>query len=85
MAVFRTHANAPRVLLANSSIVPHWATHENVDRWEREGLMMYGRMTAGSGIYIGTRRILQGTYESLGAQAWLGHAKGPNGVDRRPR
>nr|MDQ3323633.1 urocanate hydratase [Acidobacteriota bacterium] len=48
VAVFKTHADAPRVLLANSNIVPHWATQENFDRYEREGLMMYGQMTAGS-------------------------------------
>jgi urocanate hydratase len=69
VAVFRTHANAPRVLLANSNIVPKWATQENFDKYEREGLMMYGQMTAGSWIYIGTQGILQGTYESFGALA----------------
>ncbi len=55
VAVFRSHTDAPRVLLANSNIVPHWATQENFDRWEREGLIMYGQMTAGSWIYIGTQ------------------------------
>ncbi len=69
VAVFRTHTNAPRVLLANSNIVPKWATQENFDKYEREGLMMYGQMTAGSWIYIGTQGILQGTYESFGALA----------------
>ncbi len=69
VAVFRTHADAPRVLLANSNIVPHWATQANFDRWEREGLIMYGQMTAGSWIYIGTQGILQGTYETFGALA----------------
>jgi urocanate hydratase len=69
VAVFRTHTDAPRVLLANSNIVPKWATQENFDRWEREGLMMYGQMTAGSWIYIGTQGILQGTYETFGALA----------------
>jgi urocanate hydratase len=69
VAVFRTHEDAPRVLLANSNIVPAWATQENFDRWEREGLIMYGQMTAGSWIYIGTQGILQGTYETLGALA----------------
>ncbi len=69
VAVFRTHPDAPRVLIANSNIVPHWATQENFDRWEREGLIMYGQMTAGSWIYIGTQGILQGTYETLGALA----------------
>ncbi|MFQ5612358.1 MAG: urocanate hydratase [Anaerolineae bacterium] len=69
VAVFRTHKDAPRVLIANSNIVPHWATQENFDRWEAEGLIMYGQMTAGSWIYIGTQGILQGTYETLGALA----------------
>ncbi|MBN1936624.1 MAG: urocanate hydratase [Anaerolineae bacterium] len=69
VAVFRTHLDAPRVLLANSNIVPAWATQENFDRWERAGLIMYGQMTAGSWIYIGTQGILQGTYETLGALA----------------
>ena len=69
VAVFRTHTDAPRVLIANSNIVPHWATQENFDKWEREGLIMYGQMTAGSWIYIGTQGILQGTYETFGALA----------------
>lgn len=69
VAVFRTHEDAPRVLLANSNIVPAWATQENFDKWEREGLIMYGQMTAGSWIYIGTQGILQGTYETFGALA----------------
>jgi urocanate hydratase len=71
VAVFRTHLDAPRVLLANSNIVPHWATQENFDKWEKEGLIMYGQMTAGSWIYIGTQGILQGTYETFGALARL--------------
>ncbi|MFN8527324.1 MAG: urocanate hydratase [Anaerolineae bacterium] len=69
VAVFRTHADAPRVLIANSNIVPAWATQENFDKWERDGLIMYGQMTAGSWIYIGTQGILQGTYETFGALA----------------
>jgi len=69
VAIFHTHTDAPRVLLANSNIVPKWATQENFDRWEREGLIMYGQMTAGSWIYIGTQGILQGTYETFGALA----------------
>jgi urocanate hydratase len=69
VAVFRTHEDAPRVLLANSNIVPKWATQENFDVWERAGLIMYGQMTAGSWIYIGTQGILQGTYETFGALA----------------
>lgn len=69
VAVFKTHADAPKVLLANSNIVPHWATQEQFDKYEREGLMMYGQMTAGSWIYIGTQGILQGTYETFGSLA----------------
>ena len=69
VAVFRTHTDAPRVLIANSNIVPAWASQENFDKWEAEGLMMYGQMTAGSWIYIGTQGILQGTYETFGALA----------------
>jgi urocanate hydratase len=69
VGVFRTHTDAPRVLLANSNIVPHWATQEQFDNYEREGLMMYGQMTAGSWIYIGTQGILQGTYETFGSLA----------------
>jgi len=69
VGIFRTTLDSPRVLLANSNIVPAWATQENFDRWEREGLIMYGQMTAGSWIYIGTQGILQGTYETLGAAA----------------
>ncbi|MGC9396354.1 MAG: urocanate hydratase [Anaerolineae bacterium] len=69
VAVFKTHEDAPRVLIANSNIVPAWATQENFDKWERAGLIMYGQMTAGSWIYIGTQGILQGTYETLGALA----------------
>ncbi|MEZ4513987.1 MAG: urocanate hydratase [Chloroflexota bacterium] len=69
VAVFRTHTDAPRVLIANSNIVPAWATQANFDKWEADGLMMYGQMTAGSWIYIGTQGILQGTYETFGALA----------------
>lgn len=69
VAVFRTHSDAPRVLIANSNIVPHWATQENFDRWEAQGLLMYGQMTAGSWIYIGTQGILQGTFETFAAAA----------------
>jgi urocanate hydratase len=69
VAVFRTHLDAPRVLLANSNIVPAWATQQNFDKWEAQGLLMYGQMTAGSWIYIGTQGILQGTYETFGALA----------------
>jgi urocanate hydratase len=69
VGVFRTHEDAPRVIIANTNIVPAWATQENFDRWEAEGLIMYGQMTAGSWIYIGTQGILQGTYETLAAAA----------------
>lgn len=64
-----THREAPRVIIANSNIVPHWATQENFDRYDEMGLIMYGQMTAGSWIYIGTQGILQGTYETLAALA----------------
>ncbi len=69
VGVFKSHADAPRVLLANSNIVPHWATQDQFDQYERDGLMMYGQMTAGSWIYIGTQGILQGTYETFGSLA----------------
>jgi urocanate hydratase len=69
VAVFRTHLDAPRVLIANSNLVPHWATQEHFDELSARGLMMYGQMTAGSWIYIGTQGILQGTYETLGSLA----------------
>jgi urocanate hydratase len=69
VGVFRTHRDAPRVFLANSNLVPAWATQEIFDELERQGLIMYGQMTAGSWIYIGTQGILQGTYETLGAAA----------------
>ncbi len=65
VGVFKTHADAPRVLLANSNLVPRWATWEHFDELDRKGLMMYGQMTAGSWIYIGTQGILQGTYETF--------------------
>jgi len=73
VAVFKTHPDAPRVLLANSNLVPHWATQEHFDELAAKGLIMYGQMTAGSWIYIGTQGILQGTYETLGS---LAHLKG---------
>ena len=71
VAVFTTHTDAPRVLIANSNIVPHWATQEHFDELAAKGLIMYGQMTAGSWIYIGTQGILQGTYETLGSLARL--------------
>ncbi|MGN6674492.1 MAG: urocanate hydratase, partial [Thermomicrobiales bacterium] len=66
VGVFRTHPDAPRVLLANSLLVPHWATWEQFHDLERQGLTMYGQMTAGSWIYIGSQGIVQGTYETFG-------------------
>jgi urocanate hydratase len=69
VGVFHTYEDAPRVVIANTNIVPAWATQENFDRWEAAGLIMYGQMTAGSWIYIGTQGILQGTYETLAAAA----------------
>ncbi|MCK6684506.1 MAG: urocanate hydratase [Thermoanaerobaculia bacterium] len=69
VAVFKTHEDAPRVLLANSNLVPQWGTWEEFRRLEAMGLTMYGQMTAGSWIYIGTQGILQGTYETFAASA----------------
>ena len=65
VGVFRTHEDAPRVLIANSNLVPHWATWEHFNELDRKGLMMYGQMTAGSWIYIGSQGIIQGTYETF--------------------
>ncbi|MEO1007375.1 MAG: urocanate hydratase [Planctomycetota bacterium] len=65
VGVVRTHSDAPRVLIANSNLVPHWATQAHFDELERKGLMMFGQMTAGSWIYIGTQGILQGTFETF--------------------
>ena len=75
VGVFRTHADAPRVLIANSNLVPHWATWEHFNELDRKGLMMYGQMTAGSWIYIGSQGILQGTYETF-AEAGRQHYGG---------
>jgi len=69
VAVFPSHPDAPRVLIANSNLVPHWATQAHFDELAARGLIMYGQMTAGSWIYIGTQGILQGTYETLGSLA----------------
>src|SRR5579859_3837182 len=69
VGVFRTHPDAPRVLLANSNLVPAWATWEKFNELDRKGLMMYGQMTAGSWIYIGSQGIVQGTYETYAAAA----------------
>src|SRR6516162_8958421 len=79
VGVFPTHADAPRVLLANSNLVPHWATWEHFNELDKKGLMMYGQMTAGSWIYIGSQGIVQGTYETfveLGRQHYGGSLKG---------
>src|SRR5271155_3301022 len=79
VGVFRTHPDAPRVLLANSNLVPHWATWEHFNELDRKGLMMYGQMTAGSWIYIGSQGIVQGTYETfveMGRQHFGGDLKG---------
>jgi len=65
VGVFKTHADAPRVLIANSNLVPHWATWETFNELDRKGLMMFGQMTAGSWIYIGSQGIVQGTYETF--------------------
>ncbi|MBV8750776.1 MAG: urocanate hydratase, partial [Candidatus Eremiobacteraeota bacterium] len=65
VGVFRSHPDAPRVVLANSNLVPHWATWEHFHELDRKGLMMYGQMTAGSWIYIGSQGIVQGTYETF--------------------
>jgi urocanate hydratase len=69
VGIFKTHADAPRVMLANSNLVPHWATQQHFDELVARGLMMFGQMTAGSWIYIGTQGILQGTYETLASLA----------------
>src|SRR5262245_58632899 len=69
VGVVKTHADAPRVRIANSNLVPHWATQEHFDDLAARGLIMYGQMTAGSWIYIGTQGILQGTYETFAEAA----------------
>ncbi|WP_296063117.1 urocanate hydratase [uncultured Amphritea sp.] len=69
VGVFKTHADAPRVLIANSNLVPHWATWEHFNELDKKGLMMYGQMTAGSWVYIGSQGIVQGTYETFVAMA----------------
>ncbi|KGM50852.1 urocanate hydratase [Lysobacter concretionis Ko07 = DSM 16239] len=79
VGVFRTHADAPRVLIANSNLVPHWANWDHFNELDRKGLMMYGQMTAGSWIYIGSQGIVQGTYETfveLGRQHYQGDWSG---------
>ncbi|PHS15282.1 MAG: urocanate hydratase [Kangiella sp.] len=79
VGVFKTHADAPRVLIANSNLVPHWANWEHFNELDKKGLMMYGQMTAGSWIYIGSQGIVQGTYETFveaGRQHFNGETKG---------
>ncbi len=79
VGVFKTTTDAPRVLIANSNLVPHWATWEHFNELDRKGLMMYGQMTAGSWIYIGSQGIIQGTYETIaemGRQSYGGNLKG---------
>src|SRR6187455_2914007 len=79
VGVFETHADAPRVLLANSNLVPRWSTWEHFNELDKKGLMMYGQMTAGSWIYIGSQGIVQGTYETfveMGRQHYDGDLKG---------
>lgn len=79
VGVFRTHKDAPRVLIANSNLVPHWATWDHFNELDKKGLAMYGQMTAGSWIYIGTQGIVQGTYETFveaGRQHYEGDLKG---------
>ncbi len=79
VGVFPTHADAPRVLIANSNLVPHWATWEHFHELDKKGLMMYGQMTAGSWIYIGSQGIVQGTYETfveMGRQHYDGNLQG---------
>src|SRR6202167_3208478 len=95
VGVFRTHADAPRVLIANSNIVPHWAIWDYFHELDRLGLMMYGQMTAGSWIYIGSQGIVQGTYETFvevgrrhyggslrGRRVWTGGLGGMGGAHR---
>src|SRR4029077_20410974 len=79
VGIFRTHADAPRVLLANSNLVPRWSTWEHFTELDQRGLMMYGQMTAGSWIYIGSQGIVQGTYETfveMGRQHYAGSLLG---------
>jgi urocanate hydratase len=79
VGVFRTHTDAPRVLIANSNLVPHWANWEHFRELDQKGLMMYGQMTAGSWIYIGSQGIVQGTYETfveMGRQHYAGDLAG---------
>jgi urocanate hydratase len=84
VGVFKTHPDAPRVLIANSNLVPKWSTWEHFNELDRKGLMMYGQMTAGSWIYIGSQGIVQGTYETFVEARWtLDSDGGPRRHGRR--
>src|SRR5580693_5408685 len=79
VGILKTHPDAPRILISNSQLVPKWADWEHFDELEKKGLMMYGQMTAGSWIYIGSQGIVQGTYETYAAVADKHFASSPNG------
>src|SRR5213075_3463341 len=81
VAMLKTHKDAPRVLISNSQLVPNWANWQHFDELEKKGLMMYGQMTAGSWIYIGSQGIVQGTYETYSALANK-HFQNPSGATR---
>src|SRR5256886_11988387 len=88
VGVFRTHSDTPRVLIANSNLVPHWATLDHFNELDRKGLMMYGQMTAGSWIYIGSQGIVQGTYETfaeIGRRHYGGPVQGKRDFNPRAR
>jgi len=83
VGVFQTHKDAPRVLIANSNLLPHWANWDHFNELDKKGLAMYGQMTAGSWIYIGSQGIVQGTYETIveaGRQHYAGDLKGKWGL-----
>ena len=86
VGVVKTHSDAPRVLIANSNLVPAWANWEHFNELDRKGLMMFGQMTAGSWIYIASQGIIQGTYETfveMGRQHYNGDLKGKVDIERR--
>src|SRR5579862_1067423 len=88
VGILKTHPDAPRILISNSQLVPKWATWEHFDQLEKKGLMMYGQMTAGSWIYIGSQGIVQGTYETYAAVAdkhFSGSPLGDNGLSSLKR
>src|SRR5687767_2600827 len=82
VGILKTHKDAPRVLISNSMLVPQWANWEHFDELEKKGLMMYGQMTAGSWIYIGSQGIVQGTYETYAAIANKHFSQNPPSGDR---